>query len=312
MLEKDKKERDSKIIDLYNSGLSMQKVADVFNISSTTVLNVLNKYKIPKRTKGGIYKLPEQEIIAKYLEGNSCQVIAENYKVTFHTISNILEKNNIKRDNRYNNLNLDIHYFQDIDRYDKAYFLGFMITDGNVSLKDNTIALVLSAKDEKILEIFKQKTGNENELYIRKDEKHNEKGFKLKNSDWKKDLAKYGVVPQKTNTVGMPLLSQNLMPHLIRGMIDGDGWISYLGKSLGFCGNNKIVTQLHDYLVQELNVYNVKIIQTQPNLWQITWSAKKDIEKIGNFIYKDKNDCYLERKYDNFLKIVHGNTEVNS
>ena len=45
-------------------------------------------------------------------------------------------------------------------------------------------------------------------------------------------------------------------------------------------------------------------------LWQITWSGKADIEKIGNYLYKDKEDCFLQRKYNNWIQIIHGNTEV--
>ena len=41
-------------------------------------------------------------------------------------------------------------------------------------------------------------------------------------------------------------------------------------------------------------------------------ASQKDIEKIGNYIYQNKDNCFLSRKYNNFLQIIHGNTEVNS
>ena len=271
---------------------------------------ILNRNNIPKRTKGGIYKIPDDDVIKRYTNGESCQSIANSYNVTFHTISNILEKHNIARDNRYQNLSLDENYFNNIDRSDKAYFLGFMLTDGNISLKENIIRLSLSSKDEEILKVFKEKTGNENQIYIREDEKHSERTFQLRSKKWKDDLAKYNVIPQKTATSSMPILEPELMSHLIRGMIDGDGWISVKSHQLGFCGNEQTVTQVRDYLVKELDVYNVKIIHPDINLWQITWASKKDIFKIGNFIYKNKGDCYLKRKFNNFLEIIQGNTEV--
>ena len=126
-------------------------------ITIATVMAILNRNNIPKRTKGGIYAIPEQEVITRYKNGESCQVIAASFKVTFHTISNILEKNNIARDNKYKNINLNENYFEKIDSSDKAYFLGFMLTDGNISLNENTIRLSLSSKDEEILNIFKKK-----------------------------------------------------------------------------------------------------------------------------------------------------------
>ena len=206
----------------------------------------------------------------------------------------------------------DKNYFEKIDSSDKAYFLGFMLTDGNVSLNENTIRLSLSSKDEEILNIFKEKTGNENKICIREDEKHSERTFQLRSKKWKDDLAKYGVVPQKTSISEMPVLSTDMMPHLIRGMIDGDGWISFNSHQIGFCGNEKTVNQLKKYLVETLNVYDVKVIHASENLWQITWASQKDIEKIGNYIYQNKDNCFLSRKYNNFLQIIHGNTEVNS
>ena len=48
------------------------------------------------------------------------------------------------------------------------------------------------------------------------------------------------------------------------------------------------------------------------NITQILRMLQKDIEKIGNYIYQNKDNCFLSRKYNNFLQIIHGNTEVNS
>lgn len=312
MAKRTSPEIEQKIIELYQSGLSMAKAGAPYNVTSATVMAILNRNNIPKRTKGGIYKIPDEDVIKRYVDGESCQSIADSYHVTFHTISNILEKHNIARNNKYQNLSLDENYFETIDRADKAYFLGFMLTDGNISLNENIIRLTLSSKDEEILNIFKEKTGNENKISIREDEKHSERTFQLRCKKWKNDLAKYSVTPQKTFTCEMPRLSSEMMPHLIRGMIDGDGWITAASHQIGFCGNEKTVNQLKDYLVQTLNVYNVKVLHPENHLWQITWASQKDIEKIGNFIYQNKDDCYLKRKYNNFLTIIHGNTEVTN
>ena len=92
MTKRTKHEIELKIIELYNSGLSMSKSGEPFNVSAATVMHILDRNNIPKRTKGGIYKLPEEEIIKRYQQGESCQTIANSFKVTFNTISNILKK----------------------------------------------------------------------------------------------------------------------------------------------------------------------------------------------------------------------------
>ena len=107
MAKKISPEIEQEVIKLYNSGLSMAKAGAPYGISGATVMAILNRNNIPKRTKGGIYAIPEQEVITRYKNGESCQVIADSFKVTFHTISNILEKNNIARDNKYKNISLN-------------------------------------------------------------------------------------------------------------------------------------------------------------------------------------------------------------
>lgn len=93
------------------------------------------------------------------------------------------------------------------------------------------------------------------------------------------------------------------MSHLIRGLIDGDGWISYKAHSIGFCGNYTLVSQVRSFLIYTLNVYPVAIIHSEPNLYQISWAGKQDVNTICNYIYMNKNDCYLERKFNNFMRI---------
>ena len=308
-MQKVSREVEGNIISCYNSGVSMKKCGEKFGLSVTTIFNILKRNNIQKRTKGGIYRLPEDTIVSLYKEGKSSSEIASTYRVTQGTIINILKNNDIQRNNRYHNLSLDVNYFSSIDSIDKAYFLGFMIADGNVNENTNMVSLSLSDKDRYILEIFLDVTHSSNKLYVRKDKP--EVTFRLKNRQWVSALAKYGVVPRKTFISYLPSISDELMPHMLRGLIDGDGWISYKSHQLGFCGNETIVTEVRDFLVSTLNVYNVAVIHPRENLYQVTWASKHDIFVICKYLYNDKQNYYLKRKYDNYLTI-YGNTEVSS
>ena len=268
-MKRTNKEIESKVIDFYNLGNSMQITALEFGISTTTVLRILQRNKISVRTNGGIYKLPEQEIIDKYKAGNSCTQIANRYNVTFHTISNILEKHNVDRNNIYHNLDLIENYWENINSFDKAYFLGLLLTDGNVY--KNQVKIELASKDEYILERFSFYTKNTNKLIkVNRQNKGKFVAFSVKRKKWVNDLCKFGIIPNKTFNVELPILSENMMSHFIRGLIDGDGWISEKGRQIGFCGNEKCVTQLRDYLCSKLNISIPKIIHPCTNLWQIT------------------------------------------
>ena len=151
---------ENRVISEYQKGSSLAKIGELFNISPVTALNILNRHNVQLRTKGGIYKLDEVSIIEKYKSGMTCEQISQEYNVCLKTICNTLEKNGIERNNIYHNLNLINNYWENIDSYDKAYFLGYLITDGNVF--GNSIRLQLSSKDEYILKVFSEKTNNEN------------------------------------------------------------------------------------------------------------------------------------------------------
>ena len=153
----------------------------------------------------------------------------------------------------------------------------------NIIVKNTTYI-----KDDYILEKFSFYTKNTNKLIkVNRQNKGKFTAFSVKREKWVNDLSKFGVIPNKTFNVELPILSEDVMPHLIRGLIDGDGWISEKGKQIGFCGNEKCVTQLRDYLCSKLNISIPKIIHPDTNLWQITWHKKNDIRTICEFMYKD-------------------------
>ena len=84
----------NKIIAKYQQGVSMRTIGQLFGVNATTVFNVLKRYDIQTRTRGGIYKLDDTQVCQKYKKGMSCQQIADQCKVTFHTISNIVRIQN--------------------------------------------------------------------------------------------------------------------------------------------------------------------------------------------------------------------------
>lgn len=298
---------ERQIIQLYLNGKSCNKIGKELNINQTTAFHVLKKYNVPMRTKGGIYPLDTNEIIALYKNGISSTQIAEKYKVTPHTITTILENNGIPRDNRYSNVNLNHHYFQNIDTHAKAYFLGFIIADGNIVETRPTLKITLKNDDSYILEVFKNELNSDNKVrhQVRHDKKNNpiEASFSIDSQQIVDDLRQYNVVPRKTPIATLPKIRDEFNSSLIRGLIDGDGWISQKSHAIGFCGNETIVNQVKDFLVTTLNVYPVMTVHHRTNLWMIAWASKKDVITIGDFIYQHKNNCYLQRKFDNYQAI---------
>lgn len=117
----------------------------------------------------------------------------------------------------------DHSYFCRIDSQEKAYLLGLLATDGNVS--GGTISLALKARDRVLLERFERAIGLRPSAI-----RPMLKGMlrtSVTSAEMARDLAKLGVVPNKTMSLRWPEgLERSLDRHYLRGVFDGDGGIS--------------------------------------------------------------------------------------
>jgi hypothetical protein len=124
-------------------------------------------------------------------------------------------------------------FFQSIDTPEKAYFLGLMASDGNVSPRLTAARIALKADDAHILEEFRLCLGNDAPLlrdktpYINGVANAAQKVLVLSRKAMVQDLIALGVTPRKSHTLELvSSVDANLLPHLIRGVWDGDGSIT--------------------------------------------------------------------------------------
>jgi len=323
MKKKTTQEQDIEIIQLYINGMSSFKIAEYFNnnFSRGTVDNILRKYNITKNDrKEDIVYYPyngnckatteqESEIIQLYYSGMSQQSISEYFKgyLGRSTIRNILKNNNIQCRNRgaWHKDIFNEEYFTLINHQNKAYYIGLLLADGSISLRehsDPTIRIELNKRDKYIIEEFKSDLKSSN---IIADTKKDCVSFRVTSQKMVNDLSQYYIIPQKTKTTQLPSLPEEYMPHLIRGLFDGDGWVSSgLTKSkktpFGFCGSEMLVTQFRDYLVNKINLSAVKVGIYKDKIPQIIFNSKHDISAFYNYIYQDA-EVYMSRKKDKFI-----------
>jgi hypothetical protein len=147
-------------------------------------------------------------------------------------------------------------YFDQIDTPEKAYWLGFIVTDGCVrGFASGSLRLVikLARKDRGHLEILHR------DLQAKRPIRDTEEWTKPPGSDEHKlrpastldvcspqivnALVSHGVIPRKTNTVEPWNGPADLMRHYWRGVIDGDGTFgTYDGEAkMGLCGSQALV-----------------------------------------------------------------------
>ena len=147
-------------------------------------------------------------------------------------------------------------YFDEIDTPDKAYWLGFIATDGCVRTSGygpSRLVIKLARKDRAHLEILHRA------LWAKRPIRDTEEWSKPPGTDERKKrpasvldvcspqivnaLASHGITPRKTDELQPWDGPGHLMRHYWRGVIDGDGTIgTYDGEAkLGLCGSRPLV-----------------------------------------------------------------------
>lgn len=264
-------------------------------------------------------------ITTLYENGLSAKAIRQHVPYTEHTILKYLRANGVEiRSKAGYRPPFNEHYFEKIDTEKKAYFLGYLMADGNVAEREKSqpvIRMELKSCDRKILDELKAEWQTEIDV---KETRKDCCSLRVHSRVMFNDLAKYGIVPRKTGHEKFPieLLPEDLIHHFIRGFFDGDGWatITHHGNkpltiNTGFCGNRIMLEQLRDYFTQRLGCYPIKVGErtrwgerSEIALGHLIYGSRKDNLALYDYMYKDAT-TYLDRKKDKFLKFLPENTE---
>lgn len=266
-------------------------------------------------------KEQEEKVLYYYVtKGRGQQYAAKQAKCSLRILKQILYDNNIhirtfseaaikSNKNRAKKKN---HQYFDVETPNMAWTLGFIASDGNVSGRDNTIKICLSAVDKEILERIKQ----ELELEDNVKEYTTASGFDCVRLEWtsehhKKKLAEYNIIPNKTFTFSFPTkLDKIYWIDFIRGYFDGDGSINYLQqKALRWqiCSATKSTLEtIVNFLYEEYNIPKVNILTKKTGdkisyYFQYSTNATK---KIYNILYSTDSSMYLKRKKEHFTECV--------
>lgn len=251
-------------------------------------------------------------IIEWYLQGESLETVRAktNYK-SVNSIKRILLDNGVNMRSRAGfKKPFNERFFEVIDREEKAYFLGLMISDGNVHNRNKEksqkcISIELIKSDELILHKFKELLETENQICYERSCAR----IRVHSDLMAMDLAKYGVVERKSTKEVLPDIDKRLMKHLIRGVIDGDGWYQHKGITkgskvrVGVCGSFELLDAIHKHFMSELdvsstiNVHKCSSKNYKLDFYQIQFCGKKDVGSIVNYLYDDAT-FFLQRKYD--------------
>ena len=249
-------------------------------------------------------------------ESEDLKTLAQEFSWDKETLRNLIKELGLtkKTTNRVNKRIIS-DYFSCIDSPDKAYFIGLLFTDGNVSKipgKQGRIRISLQAKDRDILDKLKTVLQIDSDLIL--DNRGNQ-CYSLEFCDEQiyQDLQKYNIVPNKTYEINsLPKnIPQKFLRDFIRGLIDGDGGISFSENKSSDVTLN--FTSYHEGIVNELVLLIDNLInKTEHNkpfyttAWHCQWRGYKQVTKILDILYNDST-MYIQRKYDLYKTLLNRN-----
>lgn len=217
----------------------------------------------------------------------------------------IQRRDRIKPIERHNALyHVDAHYFDSIDCEHKAYWLGFMISDGFVNKKE--ISFCLKKDDIKAIEKFRDDLKSNHPIKFNKD---GNPFITIVCKGLCDSLYSYGLHNRKSwdfdinNVVNR--IPKEYEHHFIRGLFDGDGSIRYYDYSylkntqfhFGYTGLKNVC----EYIKDKLNIQR-ELIHEGNITYTVVSRNHKNINDIYKYLYKDAT-IYLNRKHETFLKI---------
>lgn len=132
----------------------------------------------------------------------------------------------------YSFLDYNDRYFETINTPDKAYFLGLLAADGNISPRLTAARIALKEQDCNILEQFRKFLGEGAPELKTKIPKTNgkecapQKILVLSKKSMVNDLLKLGITPNKSHTLKLSCNLREFKKDFLRGVWDGDGSVT--------------------------------------------------------------------------------------
>lgn len=293
-------------------GLLNREIADIYGVSKMTINRRLKDMGVKSRHPK-LDKEREKLICDLYQEYQNKTKVNEIAHVGDETISMVLKKYNIKElsmGETRRKYNVDGHYFDNIDTSNKAYVLGLLFSDGTISsMEKHIVRLGLQEGDKSILEKILLDMKSTHPLrFIPYHEKNpnwkNQYFFDINDMELCKGLYSHGMHQNKSLTIEYPIdMPSEFDKDFIRGLMDGDGYISKTGHHVSITGTVMILSKIQEIITTNINIYSsICDYKRNPN------SVTKDLKIYGrnqaykflNWIYEN-SEMYIDRKYNLYI-----------
>lgn len=251
--------------------------------------------------------------------GKSKTEISKDLKVSINNVSSLVKA--FRPDLKFTPDKGNVHYFDTIDTYSKAYIAGFIAADGALVNNGNgSIVLTITIKyeDREVLDFIKSEIGNSHKLqeiirpssFSPNNNIHHIR-YAISDKNITSALNKLGITSNKSLTMPDILINipKQFRDAFIIGYFDGDGSITiregeypndrgFMCKDYSLYINIRGTKEFLTGICNHLNIdkSHIKKFDSIPSL---SFASKKDTYRF--FQCYNNLQFYYKRKYDKFL-----------
>lgn len=200
-------------------------------------------------------------------------------------------------------------YFESIDTENKAYLLGYIAADGSINRHTNKLSFCIHPRDKMVLELLAKELDCDNKIAIREGLDTRTKriyqscNLQISSRKLKDDLISHTIGPDKTTSALFPnYIADELKWHFIRGMIDGDGFISNKKCMISLISTKECLQSIRE-LCEMQKIYWSDVIfpiKEDKNTWKMQLCNTRSNFEFLHRLYAPAS-IYLERKYDSAM-----------
>lgn len=286
---------------MYYAHASMKEIKKATGKSYDQIIHYLDSNKKPRRGKK--YEHLKEEIARLKLSGVTAQDIAKKLGCSRKVVLGYIREAGIPTlDINYNH-----NFFENIDNEEKAYILGYWYADGcNIITKRGHGRSSLVITDLEILEKIAKCIDFKLKLGVRQPENKKHKlqyRLQMSGSTVYENLKKHGCYGRKSYTLELPdhIINHNLIRHIIRGIMDGDGHITknFKHPAVLIVGTKMVCQQIQQILNKQRIKSRVYRCIEKKTCHAVRIDASWAL-KFMDWVYEEST-IYLKRKHDRYI-----------
>lgn len=264
----------------------------------------------------------EAAVVAAYPRYKHNTDLAREVGIHATSVAKIIKRHGLPPYRRKYSAAIDETFFDQIDTPEKAYFLGWMYSDGHNQPKYRQAGIRLQSGDIEMLRKLRRYIGYEGNINVYteqpaagtvvKSPRPSERaGLVWKNARLCASLCRLGCVPNKTRQLVFPssdILPLHLVSDFMRGYVEGDGSFGAYdrGKHYIFAlqGTQAFIEGATRVIAQHTGVQCVMKAANETNwFFKTAKTGRRPVLAILDWLYADCGDRYLERKYATYMRM---------